>query len=125
MATKGRELGPRVTVAVGKGKDGKAIYSYMLKKHADYFSFPGVQNSIVTKQVKKGRTIAIRGSVGQGHIKVPTGKETAKKAKQYFQMPMPAGMTIAKIGAFLATAKKNKPESFVTQDGVTFPVGKK
>ena len=36
-----RELGPRVTVAVGKGKDGKGIYSYMLKKHADFFKFPG------------------------------------------------------------------------------------
>ena len=125
MATKGRELGPRVTVAVGKDKNGKAIYSYMLKKHADYFSFPGVQNSIVTRKSAKGRTVPIRGSVGQGHIKVPTGKKTAKKANQYYQMPMPAGMTIAKIGAFLASAKKNKPDSFVTQDGITFPVGKK
>ncbi|AFY54392.1 hypothetical protein Riv7116_1851 [Rivularia sp. PCC 7116] len=119
------ELGPRVTVAVGKDSTGKAIYSYMLKKHADFFKFPGVQNKIVTRKNKKGKPVAIRGAIGQGHIKVPTGKKSKKGAKRYYQMPMPAGMTIAKIGEFLKTASKNKPDSFVTEDGVTYPINTK
>lgn len=119
------KLGPRVTVAVGKDSKGIAIYSFMLKKHADYFKFPGVQKTIVTRKGKKGKVVAIRGAIGQGHIKVPTDLPGKKGGKKYYQMPMPAGMTIAKIGAFLKTASKNKPESFVTQDGVTYPVAGK
>ncbi|MBE9213718.1 hypothetical protein IQ247_13760 [Plectonema cf. radiosum LEGE 06105] len=119
------KLGPRVTVAVGKDSKGIAIYSYMLKKHADYFKFPGVQNTIVTRKGKGGRTAPVRGAIGQGHIKVPTQLKGKKGVTKYYQMPMPAGMTISKIGAFLKTASKNKPESFVTQDGVSYPVAGK
>lgn len=116
------KLGPRVTVAVGKDKSGKAVYSYMLKKHATYFDFPGTQNSIVTKTSKNKRTYPIRGTVGEGHIKVPTKVKLKNGATRFVQMPMPGSMTIAKISAFLKTARKNKPESFVTEDGVTYPV---
>ena len=120
-----RELGPRVTVAVGKGKGGKAIYSYMLKKHADYFKFPGIQKKLVTRNGPKRKNVAIRGALGQNHIKVPIEGKTTKGSQRYYQMPMPPQMTIAKIAAFLNTAKRHKPESFVTQDGRTYPVNQK
>ena len=121
-----RELGPRTTVLVGKNKKSQNIYSFMLKKTAEYFDFPGVQTKLPVRVGKKSkRATAIRGAVGQGHIKIPTGKKTQKGAVQYAQVPMPAGMTIPKIETFLKTAKRNKPEFFVTQDGTTYPVGKK
>jgi hypothetical protein len=118
------KLGPRVTVAVGKDKAGKAIYSYMLEATAKYFGF-SYEKNIVTRKNKKGRSVPIRGAVGQGHIKLPTGK-TKKIGKNtivlYKQVPMPGSMNIAKIGAFLKKATKNKPKSFVSQDGVSYPV---
>jgi hypothetical protein len=118
------KLGPRTTVAVGKDKAGKAVFSYMLESTAKYFGFPFEKN-IVTRKNKKGYSVPIRGAVGQGHIKIPTGK-TKKVGKNtitlYKQVPMPGSMNIAKIGAFLKKATKNKPNSFVSQDGVTYSV---
>lgn len=119
------EFGPRAIVAVGKDKNGKAIYSRMLKKIADNFGF-AVINKIPTRKSKTGRNVPIRGSKGSGSIKVPYGAnaKTKKGAKRYAHIPMPPEMTIAKISNFLATAKKNKPETFVSEDGRTWPVGK-
>ena len=120
----GKKLGPRVTIAVGKGSDGKAVYSYMLKKNAELFGFKATTSAI--RKGKGGRIINYRGAAsGEGAIKVPTGK--TKKIKDtthkiYVRMPMPSGMSINKIQAFLKKATKNKPDHFVSADGQTWPV---
>ncbi len=114
------KLGPRATVAVGKNKEGKATYSYMLKGTAEFFGLAPVKSP--GRKSKLGRQVSIRGSMGGAKIQVPTGRKTRKGATKYKSMPMPAGMSIPKIQAFLKKCTKNKPESFVTDDGRTWPV---
>jgi hypothetical protein len=148
---KGIALGDRVTVAVGKDKNGHAIYSYMLKSVATYFGLTAL-TSTPTKNNKFGDPIPSRGSKGGGSIKIPINQRTAVKippppksgspaqhhkppapkskttvkiTKRILSMPMPAGMTIAKIAQFLKTATKNKPTEFISSRGRTHPVPQK
>lgn len=121
---KGVKLGPRVTVLVGKGKTGKAVYSYMLKSVADNFGFKP-EAKIPQSKSKKGHIVVKRGSMsGASAIKVPKGKnaKTPKGNQKYVSIPLPGGMTIPKTQEFLKKATKNKPEYFVTADGRTFPI---
>ena len=115
------KLGPRVIVLVGKDKDGKAVYSNMLKRTADYFGFTPYKG-IPSRKSSRGRIIVTRGAKGSGSIKVPTGKTTTKGSTAYKAIPMPNGMSIPKVAEFLKKATKNKPTSFVTEDGRTWPV---
>lgn len=124
---KGKPLGPRVTVAVGKDSKGKATHSFMLKSVADFFGFQVVKQTY--RKGKNNRIVSFRGSVGTGSIKIPTGKTVNRtvngkqvKVKVYKQMPVPGGMTIPQIVAFLKKASKNKPDHFVTTDGQTHAV---
>ena len=116
---KGVELGPRSTIAVGSGKNKKVLYSFMLKKVADHYGFkPPSKNP--TRKRKDGTVVTVRGSVGNKHIKVPVSKtaKTKKGNRKYHQIPMPAGMTLEKIKTFLKKATKNKPEFFISDDGL-------
>ncbi|NEP01251.1 MAG: hypothetical protein F6K58_21850 [Symploca sp. SIO2E9] len=117
------KIGPRVIVQVGKGKNGKAVYSYMLKKIADNFGFT-IEKKIPQRKGKNGRIIVQRGSVGRGSITVPLSAraKTPKGNTRTASIPIPEGMTIPKIQAFLQKAKKNKPEYFVSMDGRSWPV---
>ncbi|NER26443.1 MAG: hypothetical protein F6J89_02150 [Symploca sp. SIO1C4] len=117
------KLGPRVTMQIGKDKNGKPIYSYVLKSTAENFGF-NFLNRIAQRKGKKGQVVVQRGSVGAGSIKVPLGprKKTPKGNPKMGSIPMGAGMNIPKIQEFLKTAKKNKPEYFVTLDGRSWPV---
>ncbi|MUL39313.1 hypothetical protein [Gloeocapsopsis dulcis] len=120
------KLGPRVTVVVGKGKGGKTIHSFMLKRTADYYGFESLK--LATKKNRLGRQVSFRGSQGAGSIMVPTSR--TKKTKTgvitlYKAVPMPNGMNVPKIQEFLKKAKKNKPKHFRTVDGRTYPVDAK
>ncbi len=117
-------LGPRVTVAVGKAKSGKTIYSYMLEKVAKNYGF-SIEKKTPTRKSKTGVVIPIRGSKGNKHIKVPVSKtaKTKKGHTKYHQIPMPGGMTIPKIAAFLKKATKNKPTYFISDDGLSHSTG--
>lgn len=124
---KGKPLGPRVTVAVGKDDKGKATHSFMLKSVADYFGFQVVKQTY--RKGKNNRVVSFRGTVGSGSIKVPTGKTKTTtyngqqiKIKLYKQIPVPGRMTIPQIQSFLKKATKNKPDHFVTTDGRTHAV---
>lgn len=138
MATtkKGTKLGPRVTVRIGQVKKtvaGKAknvtVYSYMAKSTADYFGFK-IENAAKSTPSsgggKKGTARLLRGSVGSGSIKIPAGK-TKAGATKYKRIPVPSGLPLVQIQAFLGKASKNKPESFVSREGRTYPIstGKK
>ena len=136
MATKRPAIGPRVTVAIGSKKVGSAtvtLYSYMPKTVADLFGFKPVAAPKAKDRTVNGKKVAgglIRGSIGAGSIKVPIGKPTKKKSKsggstsvqKYRSIPVPNGATNAMIVAFLKKASKNKPGSFVSRDGRTYPV---
>lgn len=116
--------GPRAIYLVGKGKGGKAIYSYMLKKNGEHFGFTS-EKKIPQSKGKNGRIVVKRGSTsGDNAITVPMGAryKTRKGTPRTLQIPMPNGMTIPKIQEFLKKAKKNKPASFTTADGITYPV---
>lgn len=116
-------LGPRALVQFGKtGKDGKVQYSKMLKQTAEYFGFK-VEKKIPTRKGKRGQTVPIPGSQGSKFIAIPTGKKTKKGGNQYKQIPVPAGANLTQIGVFLKKATKNKPDTFVSHDGRTWPVG--
>lgn len=129
MATKGKKLGPRVTVQFAaakrtpkgaqKSKSNNPVYVFMRKETAEYFGFKIVQSAGV--KTKKGNTIAVRGSFGAGSIKVPEPGNSDKK--KYRQIPVPGNATIADVQKFLRTASKNKPEAFASVDGRTYPVG--
>lgn len=139
MATKRPAIGPRVTVTVGTKKDGtvsKTLYSYMPKVVADLFGFKAIaapKSKDRTVGTKKIAGSLIRGSSGAGSIKVPIGKPIKKKNKtggttsvqKYRSIPMPNGVTNVMIAAFLKKATKNKPTSFVSRDGRTYPVSAK
>lgn len=138
MATKRPAIGPRVTVSVGTKKVGNAtvtLYSYMPKTIADLFGFKAISAPKSKDHTVNGKKVAgglIRGSFGAGSIKVPIGKPTKKKSKsggstsiqKYRSIPMPNGATNVMISAFLKKATKNKPASFVSRDGRTYPVTK-
>lgn len=122
---KGTKLGPRVTVqfaAASKGGKDKAAkgasYIYMLKSTAEFYGFKSVPSAAV--KTKKGKTIAVRGCVGSGSIKVPAGEKNGKTS--YKSIPVPAGATIADIQKFLKSATKSKPASFASVDGKSYPV---
>lgn len=139
MATKRPAIGPRVTVSVGSKKVGTAnvtLYSYMPKTVADLFGFKPISAPKSKDRTVNGKKVAgslIRGSLGAGSIKVPIGKPTKKKSKsggnttvqKYRSIPMPNGATNVMIVAFLKKASKNKPASFVSRDGRTYPVSAK
>lgn len=136
MATKRAAIGPRVTVAVGSRKVGnqtQILYSYMPKTVADLFGFKPAPNAKAKDRTVSGKKITgglIRGSFGAGAIKVPVGKPTKKKnaagkavsVQKYRSIPMPGGMTNTMISTFLKKASKNKPTSFVSRDGRSYPV---
>lgn len=119
------KLGPRVSVPVGKNSKGIQLYSYMLKSIAENFNF-SFEAKTPTRKNKKNRVVPLRGSKGAKHIKVPKGPQHKYKngSPKYVQIPIPASMNISQISAFLAGAKKNKPSSFVSDDGRTHSVGK-
>lgn len=131
-----RKLGPRVTVLLGqiKKKVGGTVknvnvYSYMAKSTADFFGFKienAAKSTPTSKGGKGGTARLLRGSVGSGSIKVPAGK-TPKGATKYKRVPVPSGLPLVQIQAFLSKASKNKPESFVSREGRTYPIstGKK
>lgn len=139
MATKRPAIGPRVTVSVGSKKVGTTnitLYSYMPKTVADLFGFKAISAPKAKDRTVNGKKVAgglIRGSLGAGSIKVPIGKPTKKKSKsggstsvqKYRSIPMPGGATNVMISAFLKKASKNKPTSFVSRDGKTYPVSAK
>lgn len=129
-----KPLGPRATVLVGQVKKKKGsttsnvnVYSYMAKSTAEFFGFK-IENAAKSTPSAKGAggkaktPRLLRGSVGSGSIKVPAGK-TAKGATSYKRIPIPAGLSLIQIQAFLGKASKNKPTSFVSRDGRTYPVG--
>jgi hypothetical protein len=133
MATKAKALGQRVTVLVGqvkKKKNGKDtnvnVYSHMLKNTADYFGFKIEASATTTPSNKSGGKKAtprlVRGSSGSGSIKVPAGKPAAGKKQQYKRVPIPSGLPLTQIKAFLQKASKNKPTSFVSRDGRSYPI---
>lgn len=138
MATKRPAIGPRVTVSVGSKKVGNAnvtFYSYMPKTVADLFGFKAISAPKSKDRTVNGKKVAgslIRGSFGAGSIKVPIGKPTKKKSKtggttsvqKFRSIPMPGGVTNVMIAAFLKKATKNKPASFVSRDGRSYPVTK-
>lgn len=120
----------RVTVLVGQvkkkvnGKDSNVnAYSYMNKSTADYFGFKIETSATTTPSSKSGGKKAsprlVRGSSGAGSI-------TIKGAdKKNYSIPIPSGLTLTQIKAFLSKASKNKPESFVSKDGRTYPIAAK
>ncbi|MCC5624451.1 hypothetical protein [Nostoc sp. CHAB 5715] len=124
---KGTKLGPRVTVQFAAAKKtskktgtqgGSARYVFMLKSTAEALGLKAVPQAGVKN--KKGTTIAVRGSKGAGSIKVPIGNSKDGKQK-YKSIPVPAGATINEIRQFLSKAS-NKPQSFVSVDGRTYPI---
>ncbi len=126
------KIGPRVTVAIGTKKVGnanKTLYSYMPKTVADLFGFKAISAPKSKDRTVAGKKVEgslIRGSIGAGSIKVPIGIAPSKgknKGKQKFRsIPMPSGATNVMIIAFLKKATKNKPPTFVSKDGRTYPV---
>ncbi len=131
--TKSRALGQRVTVLVGQvkrkvnGKDSNVnVYSNMLKSTADYFGFKIEASATTTPSSKGGGKKAtprlVRGSSGAGSIKVPAGKPATGKKQQYKRVPIPSGLPLTRIKAFLQKASKNKPTSFVSRDGRSYPI---
>lgn len=136
MATS-KKRGPRATVAfksgTGQGAGAKTVYVYMLRSVAEKLGFKVVNDATITRKAPKGGKgkevkVAVRGSVGAKHIKVPmpgTNSSTAAKkgvSVKYLSVPVPASANIPDIKKFLAGASK-KPTSFVSPDGRTYPLG--
>jgi hypothetical protein len=120
---KGKPLGPRVSVVVGqvKNSDGKNVpaISFMLESTANLFGFTPARANELTRRTRSGSLMPVRGAKGNA-IKVPTGKKRTTrsgKVDQLVSIPMPGGMTIPKIRAFLKKARSRKPDYFVTSDG--------
>ncbi|AFY72962.1 hypothetical protein Syn7502_00830 [Synechococcus sp. PCC 7502] len=132
--TKRAKVGPRASVVIGTVKKtigGKSktvkLVSYMAKSTADFFGFKTEAVKSTATKSAGGKTVAprlIRGSIGAGSIKVPAGKTSAAKGgvQKFKQIPIPSGATNVQIEAFLKTATKNKPTSFVSRDGRTYAV---
>jgi hypothetical protein len=134
MATARPKLGARASVVVGTikkkvaGKDQTVkLVSYMAKSTADFFGFKTEVVRTTPSKTAAGKTKSprlIRGSKGAGSIKVPAGKTSKGKGsvQKFKRIPMPAGVTLNQIEAFLKKATKNKPTSFVSKDGVSYPI---
>lgn len=135
MAT-GKKRGPRATVLFksgsGQGKSAKSTYVYMLRSVAEKLGFKIVNDATITRKAPKGGKgkevkVAVRGSVGAKHIKVPmpgtTSNTAARKgvSAKYLSVPVPASANIPDIKKFLSGASK-KPTSFVSPDGRTYPL---
>ncbi|BAZ69144.1 hypothetical protein NIES4106_39150 [Fischerella sp. NIES-4106] len=134
MATSTRKLGPRATVLFksgqGQGKGAKSQYVYMLRSVAEKLGLKVVNDATVTRKAAKGGKgkeikVAVRGSVGAKHIKVPvpgTNSSTASKkgvSVKYLSVPVPSDANISDIKKFLSGASK-KPTSFVSPNGRTY-----
>lgn len=131
----GKKLGPRATVLfrAAQGKDTPALYIYPLRSVAEKLGLKIVQGATITRKPsktsksKKEIKVAVRGSVGAKHVKVPvpgtTGGTAAKKGAtvKYLSVPVPASANITDITKFLQSASK-KPASFVSPDGRTYPL---
>jgi hypothetical protein len=109
------------------------MYSYMPKTVADLYGFKPIAAPKAKDRTVNGKKVTgglIRGSLGAGSIRVPIGKPIKKKSKtggtttvqKYRSIPVPNGATNAMIVAFLKKASKNKPASFVSRDGRSYPV---
>lgn len=135
----GKKLGPRATVLFksstsgAKGASAKPIYVYILKSVAEKLGLKIVNDATVTRKAPKGGKgkevkVAVRGSVGAKHIKVPLpGTNSSAAAKKgvsvkYLSVPVPASANISDIKKFLGGASK-KPTSFVSPNGRTYPLG--
>ena len=139
----GKKLGPRVSVLFKSGSGGqrgaKSQYVYMLKSTCEKLGFKSVPEPTITRKAPKGNKskgdikVAVRGSVGAKHIKVPLGgsrqqaNSTTKAGNagtktRYVSVPVPASANITDIKKFLQGASK-KPTSFVSPDGRTYPIG--
>ena len=119
-----KKLGPRVTVlfsaasSTGKGNTkNKTKYVYMRKATADYFGFKAVPDAQV--KTKNNRNMAVRGSFGAGSI---TFYNRSGEKTKSIKIPVPAGATISQIKQFLQKASKNKPDSFSSVNGRSYPV---
>lgn len=130
-ATNSKARGPRVTVLVGQikkkvnGKDSNVnAYSYMAKTTAEYFGFKIEASATTTPSSKGGGKKAsprlVRGSSGAGSIQVPKSGQGSQKG--FVRIPIPSGLTIIQIKAFLGKASKNKPTYFVSKGGRTYPI---
>ncbi|NJN13885.1 MAG: hypothetical protein HC836_31920 [Richelia sp. RM2_1_2] len=135
-----RKLGPRASVVFksgqGGGKGAKTQYVYMLRSVAEKLGLKVVPNPTITRKPAKGAKkkgdikVAVRGSVGAKHIKVPLPGTTSNTARgkgvkvKYLSVPVPATATIEDIKKFLQTGSK-KPASFVSPDGRTHPLSTK
>lgn len=133
--TTSKKRGPRATVLFksgkGQGAGAKSVYVYMLRSVAEKLGFTIVKDATITRKPAKGTKsrgeikVAVRGSVGAKHIKVPSpgsnSKTAAKKgvSTKYLNIPVPASANIPDIIKFLAGASK-KPDSFVSPDGRTY-----
>lgn len=134
MATT-KKLGPRATVQfkAGDGKSNKPQYVFMLRSVAEKLGLKIVKDPTITRKPsknsknKKEIKVAVRGSLGAKHIKVPapgSASSTAAKkgvAIKYLSVPVPASANIPDIKKFLAGASK-KPDRFVSPDGRTHPL---
>ena len=125
---KKRTLGSRVSVEFGvtgkqkssAGKSGSTKkFVRMLESTAKLFGFKVAQDSALTRKLKSGSSVTVRGEKSTS-IKVPTGKKVkAKSGLQYDQLksiPVPASANILQIKSFLKKASK-KPKYFVSPDG--------
>lgn len=130
MAATNKALGPRVSVLVAQkkgvkgAKGGKKLYSFMAKKTAELFGF-AIDNRAASGAAAKGKVQRIvRGSSGAGSIKVPisSGGSGNDAKKKFVSIPIPSGVTLADIKTFLGKASKNKPDSFVSKQGRTYPL---
>lgn len=115
MATKGKAIGPFVTVAVKNSKKGKDVFVLMRKATADIFKIPAADNTITTK---KGYKVKVRGSRGAGSMKVQV-KQGDKL--NYRRVPIPAGVTNEDVEAWVKTWGV-PPKSFVSKNGRTYYV---
>lgn len=122
--TKGKKIGPRVSVKIGqkKGKGGKTkdLYAFMTKKAAEMYGFKA-ENAVIKN--KKGVEISVRGSRSNA-IKLPQTASAKATKVRYVSVAMPNEATIPMIKKFLQGATKNKPESFVSKFGRTHYVTK-
>jgi hypothetical protein len=71
---------------------------------------------------KKASPRLVRGASGSGSVKVPAGKPAQGKKQAYKRIPIPGGLPLVQIKAFLQKASKNKPTSFVSKDGRSYPI---
>lgn len=132
MATKkkSRKLGARVSVQFGvagktqaKANQAKGAtnvkFVRMLESTAKLYGFKVAQDSALTRRLKDGKSVTVRGERSVS-IKVPTGKKIKlKSGKTYDQLkaiPVPAAANLLQIKSFLKKSSK-KPKYFFSPDG--------